>query len=226
VGEPPKNKKKEKEMNLKSVSSILGLAMTALMFTACGSRSGQHAVDNTQPGVTEQQLNHRWTTGCENVNTDVFSLGSQTERYDIGSMFMKVTSYYDESSCTAPLIQVVESGDSQIGTQFPGNVANINIDYSSVSITALNDTGKDTLNTYQACGLTDWVVGQSRDVTAATSTNPQANHCWTKTPRTVFDIVQVIGTQLMFGLNANGLDKTTNDRRPNTIDDGKVLNRL
>ena len=212
-------------MNLKLVSSILGLAMAALVFTACGSKSGQHAVDKIQPGVTEQQLNHRWTTVCVKVDADIFSLGSQTERYDIGSIFSKITSYYAESNCITPLIQVAESGDSQIGAQLSGNMAKINIDYSSVSITALNDTGKDMLNTFQTCGLTDWVVGQSRDMTAATSLNPLANQCWTKTPRTVFDLVQVTGTQLKFGLNANGLDKTTSDRRPNTIDDSKVLNR-
>ena len=212
-------------MNLKFVGSMMILmAVTAL--TAC-QKDAQNVVDNVQRGVTELQLNHKWTTNCENANAAVFSfnLTSETEQYDIGSSLSKTTTFFASSGCTSGLVQIIENGNSHIGTQLSGNMSTFNIDFQSVSITPMTDTGRDTLNGISACGISNWVTGQSRDVTTATSSSPAADRCWILTPRTVFDLVQVTDAQLKFGLNENGLDKSTDQKRPVRIDDSKPLTK-
>lgn len=210
-------------MSLKPHTSILGLCAALALFPACNK--ADDVANQVDEKVTELNVNDQWAAACGNVPLDIFGLSSQIEEYDIGASISRTTTLFHEDNCATPVIRVTENGSYEVGDKVPGDSYVFNVQYNSVSITPVNEDGKNILNTVQACGINDWAVGQTRDVTTASSDDPVLARCWTKTPRQIFDIVQVSGDQLKFGLVKDGKDKTSQEKRPTETDQTNILVR-
>ena len=205
------------KMNLvtRALTTFGALAAVA-MVSGCGKDSDAgRAVDR---GVKEYDLKHTWTNTCAKTALGLDILfPSQVEQYDIGASLQKVTTMFSEDNCTTPTISFVENGAFSLNDKVTDDTYKLNLDYQSIGVTPLNDAGRDKLNAIKFCGFGDWTTGQLKTVTAQSSDNV-LDRCWTKTPRTVFDIAQISSDKLFFGLTDGGKDKTSETTRPVAVD--------
>ncbi len=207
-----------------SKNLVLGLSLGAMVAGVGCGKAAEDAAKSIDEKVTELRLNDQWGSSCQNSILDIFGLSSQTELYDLGASLTKTTTYYREDNCAQPVVSVVENGSYNLGAAQANGGYALDGRIDSTYIVAVNADGQKTLNDLQACGINDWQVGVPRDVTAKTSDNP-LERCWTKAPRNFYDIVQVSGDQLKFGLNKDGKNKTTPENRPLELDQEKIYNR-
>jgi hypothetical protein len=201
----------------------------ALVLSACAKTNdvANSIGGNTDKQVKELAIRAKWITNCNKAVSlaDIFGLHSQVEKYDIGASLSKSTTLFREDNCAQPAVTIVENGNYDLGDKKADNVYALDERYDSVSITPVNDDGAKALNAIAACGFTDWTVGKLKDVTANSSDVPLAARCWTKTPRQVFELAQITGDQLKFGLEKDGHDKSDASKRPTEIDQASVLTK-
>jgi hypothetical protein len=186
-----------------------------------------HIGGQTDKEVKTLELKSAWKTPCTKANTlfEMFGIPSQSIVLDFGASHSSTTTLFREDNCQVPAITIAENGNFTVGDKVADNVYDLNEHYDSVAITPVNDDGMNALNTAHACGFTDWKTGQARDVTAQSSTTPVISRCWIKTPRDIFDIVMITGDQIKLGLEKDGKDKTSPDKRPSEIDQSAVLSK-
>ncbi len=201
-------------MNTKLMMSAVVAFGTIALVTGCGKDS--EVAKNVEREVRTAQIDDQWSAGCQ--KSDIFGLTSEVVEFDKGASFSKTTTLYSSDNCGTPEVRVVENGSADLGREVSDNTFEFNQSFDSVAITPVNEAGQKALNLVAACGFTDWQVGIEKNVTAESSNSPVLARCWTKTPRKVYDVVQVDGDQLRFGLEEDGKDKSAPAKRPTNID--------
>lgn len=188
----------------------------ALALAACNSSDSDGGVRNlVDEDVRESGIVNTWKSECQNVLLDLFGLAAQREEFRIAGDIRKVTTYYETNDCKDAIIEVQETG-SYDNVDKSGDNFEIDIHWDKVELKAINDRGRDLLETVQFCGFETWNVDQYQNVTDRTSDNPVIDRCWTKTPRDQFDLFRVDGDTLYFGSSA---DKSAPEGRPTSVDE-------
>lgn len=194
------------------------VAVSSIAFIAgCGKDEvGGRIADSVDKEVAKTQMRGVWTAGCQDTNAlaVLFDLPKMREEIDYGDSVQKSTLFYSDANCATADIRVTENGDRELASEVRDNVYQLNQKFNSVSITALTEAGKTKLNDIIACNRKDWTVNNAVDVTPDTSAG---NRCWTKTPREIFDIIEISNGQLRYGLADLTKDKSTAEKRPDTL---------
>jgi hypothetical protein len=209
---------------LRTGTALTALALTVAFTTGC-AKTADEVRDDIDREAQQLSVNDMWLAPCENAKLDWIGVSSKVERYEFGASLTKWTILFEEDSCSTPSIEIAETGDYNIGNKTATEAYILDLNYRNVSVKALNEAGRDLLNTVQACGINDWAVGQGRDVTHATNDGAVLGRCWTKAPRQLFDIVRVSGDNLQFGYEENGLDKSVPEKRPTRVENSVVFVR-
>ena len=216
-------------MGKRSLRVILGVSLCMATMSACKNTN-----DAATPigGETDKQvktlmLQQKWVSPCNKTGTllTIFQIPSQTEKYDMGSSLQHTTTLSNDANCATPLITITENGSYKVGDKVSDNVYALTLTYDSVAIMPMTPDGAQKLNDIKACGFGDWAAGASKDVTAQSSADFVTARCWIKTPRVIYDISEIDGDHIKFGLIQNGQDKSSVDKRPTAIDQSVVFSK-
>lgn len=198
----------------RQVSFAVIAAVCAGSLVGCGNDKDSPAASVGQ-ALKDTNLQGSWLSQCTKA-TLLFG-------YEIKSIELKgndvtmVTQGYTGSDCKPDTLaaEVKETGTFETGGSSQGG-NNIQFTLQKASVRAKNDAGKALLNNVPpsgACGVNDWKVDEERDVTA----NTGEATCWSKTPRTLFDIYTIEGTTLFLG-KGWASEKAGSDKRPRELD--------
>lgn len=201
------------------MASTLAAVGSVAFIAGCGSNEpGGRIVDGVAKEAVKVEMRAIWTAGCQDAGTlaDLFDFKKMREEIDYGDSFKKTTTFFTDEACNTPAVVVTENGDFAVENQVQGKVYQLNQRFNSVSINPVSEDGKTKLNTVLACNKSDWTVNQAVDVTNDTSA---INRCWTKTPREIFDIVEIRDSKLRYGLVEGTKDKSAADKRPEKLNE-------
>ncbi len=211
------------------LKNILSISLCAAALGACkNTNDAATAVGGqTDKQVKTLMLQQKWVSACNKTGTllSIFQIPSQTEKYDMGSSLQHTTTLSNDANCATPLITITENGSYQVGDKVSDNVYALTLTYQSVAIMPVSPDGAQKLNDIKACGFADWAAGASKDVTAQSSADYVVARCWIKTPRVIYDISEIDGDHIKFGLVQNGQDKSSVDKRPAAVDQSVVYSK-
>lgn len=213
--------------------SLFTLSLGLLMVSGLGACTKANDVATQAGGQTDKEfkkteLRSTWKSNCSQVNVlaNWFGIPSQKIEYDFGASHTATTLLFREENCQTALVKIVEIGNYSLGDRVNENTYNLDVHFDTVAIMPMNDDGMTVLNAIHACGFADWKVGQSKEVTEASSASPVISRCWVKTPRNVYDLVLLTGDQLKIGVVKEGRDKSSPESRPNEIDQSRTFTKL
>jgi hypothetical protein len=180
------------------------------LLAGCGS-GAKDAANKIEAKIEAPELTHTWE--ADKCSNDVIFGTSKRTQYDFsGNIVKRIEQTFSHENCVDPAGTVVYTGSYKKGDEVQKDVHAIDMTFTSVSVTALNDTGVKLLNTLKLCGKGDWTINVSVDMTAQN----RDKLCPVKAlPETVFDIYTVEGNKFYWG---KGDKKATAADRPSQID--------
>ena len=195
-------------------------ALTALV-TAVALAGCAKAKDEADKKVAESEFKGNWAGPCDSAGfvSSIAGINSSRVLVNVTSDMQRSVELYSDNACATRIGNATYAGTEIIGgASVAGEGARIlDLNYTGVSVQIDNDTAVSFANTFQTCGINDWAKGVAREVTAHAG---DVNCAFTMKPGTVFDIVQLDGQTLHFGLADATHDKTTEAMRPVVIDKG------
>ncbi len=194
-----------------SVKAASLIALSLLVLPACGDND-----DNDDNAIEEIPTNYIGLYKTDCIANTVLDLSHTIRTVDMQADggFARSEEYFSDA-CQTSALQLRVEGTVQEKGDLPENpqLDMLNFSVSEVYIKVNTDLLKNTLNTTKFCGISDWAVGQERDVSGA-----DCRGFTIKKGDVVQEVVDDREGTLYFGNNfALLLNKT--DDRPNAIDE-------
>jgi hypothetical protein len=150
-----------------------------------------------------------WNSSC--TDADLFGL-SQNSRLNIdGSKISKMIRYHSNGDCSGSAVEVESSGVVKVGSEVKSGVHTIDFVISEIHMRPLSRTGERILNTAKFCGISNWTIGDSKNLTGLTG----KENCYPRLPQKLYDIYSIDKNRLMFG---KAIDLKDSTRRPSELD--------
>ena len=204
-------------MNFKSlIFSIVASSTLA----ACGGDVGQaikHVGEEVNKKDAQLELAGQWHSVCDQkgILWSVAGIKSQMTVFDFYADAGKTVKLFSDDNCQTEVGQASYTGKSDVGAKTGGQESNLlTLDYNKVEMTISDDGIIKLLNFTSACGISDWVKSQKRDVTAAAG----GVTCPVPKPSKVFDIAKTDGKILHFGRQDTTHNRATDEARPVELD--------
>lgn len=138
----------------------------------------------------------------------------QTAYSFTGNTLILHTILYSDDSCSQAVLSLEQPATFLLG--YFSTFFNIDVNYSAVGATPRVQSIVDELNSESACGLSNWTLNVTNDLTGNTSCLDDSY-----SPHMEYDILALTDTTVQLGDKTTG-DTTTSTTRPTTLD----LNRL
>lgn len=189
------------------------IALSLLVLPACGDDDD----DNNDNVVEEIPTNYVGLYKTDCIANTVLDLSHTVRTVDIQADggFTRGEEYFSDDNCQQSALQLRVGGTVQEKGDLPEDpkLDMLNFSVSDVYIKVNSEALKDTLNSTNFCGFSDWTVGQERDVSGA-----DCSGFTIKKGDVIQEVVDDREGTLYFGNNfALLLNKT--DDRPTAIDE-------
>jgi hypothetical protein len=189
------------------------IALSLLVLPACGDKDD----DNNDNVIEEIPTNYVGLYKTDCIANSVLDLSHTIRTVDIQADggFSRTEEYFGSDNCQDSGLKLRVDGTVQEKGDLPENpeLDMLNFSVSDVFITVNSDALRATLNTTKFCGISDWAVGQEREVSGA-----DCRGFTIKKGDVVQEVVDDRDGTLYFGNNfALLLNKT--DDRPTAIDE-------
>ena len=198
--------------------------LASLSIVGCGKDTpAGRAGDELDKQATEAQLRGGdWYAACDSTNliAAVVGINSSREVLDFDGTAERRFQYFSDAACTNLIGTSVYTGTADVGpaTTKDSNARIIDMNFMNVTISFADQATVDSINgnpLLPGCGINDFKVNEPRDVTA----NAGGLNCpYVSKPAPRYDILKTDGRTLNLGLNENGLDGSTQEKRPLVID--------
>ena len=199
-------------------SEVFMFAVAALSATAFSAACSKH---DASPAPAEkvqtqsaQDLQGSWKSTCSDAQ--LFGLSESSSLTVDGSKATQVTSTSAQGDCASTAVEV-----TQMATLTPTTVNGMNhvdITVTSAKVKPLNETGVGILNLASFCGMTDWKVGEERDITQQSG----GGRCYPKLPKTYYNVYGIEDGKLYFGSG----DINHPEYRPTILNRQRMFTRL
>jgi hypothetical protein len=187
----------------------VALVGSLVAFAGCGN--AKDAADSIASGIANADLNHTWVRDhCSSSKIIGKSYRVQFEYK--GNEVKRTEQYFSSADCNELAGTVVYSGLYERKPGATKELAQLDSHFTTVSITPLNEAGKNLLNSTSFCGDGTWELNQAKDMTACTT---RALSPLTKLPQSSYDIVTIEGVNLYMG---EGAKKEDPAKRPSKLD--------
>ncbi|WP_141733456.1 hypothetical protein [Oligoflexus tunisiensis] len=190
------------------------IALSLLILPACGDNDDDDKNDNVVEEIPTNYIG-LYKTDC--IASTALDLSHSIRTVDIQADggFSRTEEYFGDEACQDSGLALRVDGTVQEKGDLPENpqLDMLNFSVNDVYITVNSDTLKDVLNTTRFCGITDWAVGQERNVAGA-----DCRGFAIKKGDVIQEVVDDREGTLYFGKNFALLLNQTSDR-PTEIDD-------
>ena len=183
----------------KTLATIPTSALCAALLGAlvgCGSDSSDDVSDSAKNLTREPSLQGAWVSTCDTAKP---LEASAKATFRFGPLrYEKSILLFKDGGCTQELAKAVYRGEFKIGraTDLKEGLNRIDLNPKTLAITASTQAGVDALNLINLCGITDWALGQERDVTAGAADGK----CLTeRINQTQYDVYRLEEKKLTFG---------------------------
>ncbi|MES2854655.1 MAG: hypothetical protein V4692_02275 [Bdellovibrionota bacterium] len=202
------------KLNTAFTGTLVSAALATLALSACGSSAG----DQLDRDRVQAEMAGRWASPCDDAGLVWGAAGINSQRiiYNFYDDVGRSTELFSDDSCQTAVGEATYKGTSNVGSKNADGNNILDLNYLTVEVRIFDQGTVDLLNNpaTPGCGINDWKVNEPRDVTSASGSVT----CPIAKPAQVFDIVKTDGQSLQFGLVKDGLDKSTQDKRPKEID--------
>lgn len=193
-------------------AAALGVSTSLLLIlSGCGqSEDISPPVDPAEQEATQaSELQGMWASNCG--DSTLFGISSDRSLEVEGNRLHQVYRFYGDGSCDQVNVEIRRENifDKQGATE--NGLSIIDISSETATVTPLNQTGVDILTLAQFCGVSDWEVGGSRDVTAQSGTGVCFGQ---EIPATHEQVYLVEENSLYFGVD----DPSERATRPTELD--------
>ncbi|MGE0616801.1 MAG: hypothetical protein AB7P04_14310 [Bacteriovoracia bacterium] len=183
-------------------------AAAGVLGVAVSCSNGASAVKNA---AVAGNVMGTWEGKCH--DSDLLDLSMQEFLMFEGADTQLVQRFYSEDDCREPAVIVRYKGSFVVRedvAETPGG-KQVDFEYNTVTVTALNEAGRKTLDNTDFCGHEEWMVNTEVDLTV----NSTRDLCLLyDTPHAKYDIFLVNGDELKMGLKEGERDKSTPGLRP------------
>jgi hypothetical protein len=203
-----------------AMNSALAIAALAFGLGAAGCNEADDVINGAGEvfdGARAANLQHRFQEEkCgEPLGLAVIGASKRVIFEFDGRAASRNQQYYSEGDCKGDVaIDVYYKGQYSKGDDVQENVSKIDLTFGTVVVVPRNEEGVKALNAFNLCGISDWAIGQERDVTSASR---DAKCPVDGTPQNVFDIYSVQDNVLVFG-KGGAEDKDTAEKRATELD--------
>ena len=208
-----------------------GLATIATLgLAACSGSSKQDAVNATDSTVNADGLMGSYTSACTNVPGSVLGLSSYNVKYVIDGHMDKYITYYSSNDCQNEVLDIhtvgeySSQGNLPAADGVPDKTDKINYTFKHEIVTPKTQALVDAMNAIPGgyCGITNWSVTGTDATPADRKVDPlsgDAIRCFgTEKLASFYDLINTQNHQLHFGEATLINDKSTDAKRPTTVD--------
>jgi hypothetical protein len=187
----------------------LALGSTLMIAAACGEKSNDSGNSQAPAGPANTQssveLQGEWQSNC--LNPSLTGLGERSTLLFNGQDFTRTSQISGPGGCNSNDVEAQIKGTYVRGPMIRQGVHQIDLTTANATITPRSEAGRLLLVLAKACGISDWKLGEAKDITAALGTES----CFETYPKQTYQIYSIEGNQLFFG---SGEDFSTVGKRP------------
>jgi len=182
-------------MLIRTVKAAAALT-SVLVLAACGADSSDDAGDAGRNLTREPKLQGAWISACDTFGplnlSGRASYGFEPLRY------RKKVALFAEGNCTNAQAEIRYEGEFKVGNSddLADGLNRVDLTPKKAIVRAITQEGADALNRAGLCGITDYRVDVSRDVTALA----KEQDCLQEKPdATQYDVYKLDDKRLQFG---------------------------
>ncbi len=185
------------------------LGSVFMLAAGCGEKNNEPGSGPAPAGPANTQsaveLQGEWQSNC--LNPSLTGLGERSVLLFSGQDFTRTSQVSGPGGCNSNDVEAVIQGSYVRGPMIRQGVHQIDLSTSQATITPRSEAGRLLLVLAKACGISDWKLGEAKDITAALGTEG----CFETYPKQTYQIYSIEGNQLFFG---SGEDFSTVGKRP------------
>jgi hypothetical protein len=197
-GEPFSSKKSNiKESNIMIIRGANAFFVAgALCLTACGSDDSDDVADAGRNLARAPELQGAWVSDCDAYGPLKLS-GKAFSAFE-PLRYKKKIAIYSDNACATQTAEVRYTGEYKIGNSddLPRGLNRVDFTPKTLVVKPTSDEGAKALNALKLCGISDWKVDASRDVSQAAK---KAGCLAEKLEVAQFDVYSLDDNKLKFG---------------------------
>jgi hypothetical protein len=189
----------------------LGLALVG-----CGSDSSDDVADAGRNLARAPDLQGAWVSTCDTFGP--LNLSGKAFYAFEPLRYKKKIALYDDKQCATQNAEVRYTGEFKIGNSddLPDGQNRVDLTPKTIVVKPTTEKGVTAFNTAKLCGVSDWAVGVSRDVTAAAK---QGDCLSEKIEATQYDVYALDDKTLKFGSAYLLGAPTKSENRPSQLNE-------
>lgn len=191
---------------------ILALLISLSMLIIFSCQSDDSGSSNTNTGTNNPV--GTWSTDCQSMSMGAYSISNEFTATDTAIDFAYTT--YTDATCSLTNERYDYSYTYTLGAESAGTYP-MDLTLVSIKLTVFDATTVDDYNTASVCGINDWAVGVTRDVTGGSNCGVSAV-TYPSAGTVSYTIYKDDGTTANFGLLYNPTDGTSEATRPTVLD--------
>ena len=174
---------------------IAGLATVAV---GCGSDSSDDVADAGRNLARAPDLQGAWVSTCDGFGVGPLQLSGKAYYAFEPLQYKKKIALYADKQCATQNAEVRYTGEFNIGNSddLPEGQNRVDLVPKTIVVKATSQAGVDALNAAKLCGVSDWTINASRDVTAAAK---QGDCLAERIEATQYDVYSLDDKTLRFG---------------------------
>lgn len=198
---------------MKDIVNALVVGAFCLVVVACGSRGDQAWIEDSGLSPFAIRIQGNWWSDCT-LSPDIGM--TQTGALYMERETMKRTNQYSFSTeCNTWDVEAAESYAFWVNGDVGNGMRELELEFKTATVTPKTMIGVTQLNGMSWCGITDWAVGVTRDVTSETG----KDNCMPARRKSIKTVIKLEGEALMIGKmdevsTSNVLNKDQIFRRP------------
>lgn len=168
----------------------------ALALTACGSDDSDDVVDAGRNLARAPELQGAWVSTCDAYGP--LKLSGKAYYAFEPLRYKKKIAIYSDDACAKQTAEVRYTGEFKVGNSddLPEGLNRVDFTPKTLVVKPTSEEGAKALNATKLCGISDWKIDASRDVTQAAK---QGNCLAEKLEVTQFDVYSLDDKTLKFG---------------------------
>jgi len=180
----------------KGAYATLLIAGLAGAIVGCGSDSSDDIGDAGRNLARAPDLQGAWVSTCDTFGP--LSLSGKASYSFEPLRYKKKIAVFADKQCVTQNAEIRYTGEFKIGNSddLPDGQNRVDLTPKTIVVKATTQAGADALNASKLCGVSDWAVNASRDVTAAAK---QGNCLAERIEATQFDVYSQSDKTLRFG---------------------------
>lgn len=197
---------------MKDIINALIVGSLCALVIACGSRGDQAWLEDSGLSPFAARVQGNWWAEC---SSSPVGLSEISALYMSHESMKRTTQISFSTDCNTWDAEAVEDFNFWVNGDVGNNMRELELKLKNVTVRPLTVIGAAQLNTIAWCGVSDWAVGSTRDVSGQVG----SENCFPSRPKEMKSVIKLESDTLMIGRlesvsTAGTLNKDQVYRRP------------